>query len=334
MRICANCFKDEELIHYIESESKENGLCECCNSKVETPVLNIEELLDFFIELNSIFCEHTDGIELTKFVQSEWNIFSDENCANLILSYVSANNNSCIQPNMKVRYIPEIDTLDVVWGRMKDKIKWESRYLVDIEEELGWDPMLGYNLFSISQGDFFRTRINPDGSNEKIDISEMGHPHKEKATSGRANPQGIPYLYLSKDLETTLYEARVSFLDIVTVATFTIKEELNIVDFVGEGSLFDTDIKETVKRIILKRIISRDMSRPIRRFDSELEYIPTQHICEYIKYRTNADGIRFKSSLHNDGINLVLFNEEKLVRTSTQLRKIIDVRILSEEIIM
>ena len=46
----------------------------------------------------------------------------------------------------------------------------------------------------------------------------------------------------------------------------------------------------------------------MRRYDSELDYIPTQFICEFIKIFTNVQGIKFKSSLHNAGSNLVLFN--------------------------
>ena len=56
--------------------------------------------------------------------------------------------------------------------------------------------------------------------------------------------------------------------------------------------------------------IGRDLSKPLRRHDSELEYIPTQFICEYLRYTYGVDGIMFKSSLHVDGINYVIFNHE------------------------
>ena len=48
----------------------------------------------------------------------------------------------------------------------------------------------------------------------------------------------------------------------------------------------------------------------MRRYDSELDYIPTQFICEFIKIFTNVQGIKFRSSLHNDGNNLVIFNQD------------------------
>jgi RES domain. len=47
--------------------------------------------------------------------------------------------------------------------------------------------------------------------------------------------------------------------------------------------------------------------KPLRRFDTEIEYVPTQLICEYCK-QNGADGIQFNSSLHQGGVNVVLFN--------------------------
>lgn len=45
----------------------------------------------------------------------------------------------------------------------------------------------------------------------------------------------------------------------------------------------------------------------MRRSDSVIDYVPTQFICEYIKYLAKADGVAFKSSLF-EGINYVFFD--------------------------
>lgn len=66
-------------------------------------------------------------------------------------------------------------------------------------------------------------------------------------------------------------------------------------------------LKDIIQRKIIFNQISEDLSKPLRRFDSELEYVPTQMICEYCKLN-GADGIRFNSSLHKGGKNIVLFN--------------------------
>ena len=54
---------------------------------------------------------------------------------------------------------------------------------------------------------------------------------------------------------------------------------------------------------------SDDLSKPLRRYDTEIEYVPTQYLCEYCK-TLGADAICFNSSLHTQGINYVLFNQE------------------------
>jgi len=57
----------------------------------------------------------------------------------------------------------------------------------------------------------------------------MGNPPNELAKSGRANPNGISYLYIANDV-TTLYEARASLFDYVSVGTFKLEEDIRVVD--------------------------------------------------------------------------------------------------------
>ena len=103
--------------------------------------------------------------------------------------------------------------------------------------------------------------------------------------------------------------------DRVSIGEFEIIHDLNIVDFSSKINLFYTytdsdtneNLSDTVKRKIILDKISHDLSKPLRRFDTEIEYVPTQLICEYCK-QNGADGIQFNSSLHQGGVNVVLFN--------------------------
>lgn len=160
----------------------------------------------------------------------------------------------------------------------------------------------------------YRSRITPIGQ-KKIKCDKMGCPPKELATAGRANPIGIPYLYLSDSAKTTYFEVRAVYLDQLSVGTFRIQRELELVDFIYDVNLFIAynDGSASLKEIVIKKkiidAISEDLSKPLRRYDSELEYVPTQLICEYCKRIVGADGISFESSLHKGGRNYVLFDD-------------------------
>ena len=52
------------------------------------------------------------------------------------------------------------------------------------------------------------------------------------------------------------------------------------------------------------------MAQPLRRFDSELDYLPTQYICEYIKF-IGFDGVEYGSAMNKGGINIAIFDDSK-----------------------
>src|SRR5690606_1741880 len=105
---------------------------------------------------------------------------------------------------------------------------------------------------------------------------EMTCPPKEFANGGRANPSGIPFLYLSDNPQTVLYEVRASYLDELSVGTFELRPEfdsIKLVDFTEDTFLFQPNsgsINETIKGKLLRQKISSDLSKPMRRYDSEL----------------------------------------------------------------
>ena len=141
----------------------------------------------------------------------------------------------------------------------------------------------------------------------------MGCPPSKLTPSGRANPQGIPYLYLCLDENTTYYEVRALYLDKLTIGQFKVRKDLRILDFATKMSLYyaynnsTSALSDEIAKQKILHLISKDLSKPLRRFDTELEYVPTQYVCEYCKLN-GVDGIRFNSSLHIGGVNVVLFD--------------------------
>lgn len=63
---------------------------------------------------------------------------------------------------------------------------------------------------------------------------------------------------------------------------------------------------------MLHQAISSDLSKPIRRYDSSFEYIPTQFICEYMRYEIGLDGIKYYSALRPKEVNIVIFDPSKM----------------------
>jgi len=128
-------------------------------------------------------------------------------------------------------------------------------------------------------------------------------PPLDKATSGRANPEGISYLYTSENYKTAISELRPIFGQEISVAEIRIIKSLCLFDFTS--TIQDINGKYLNEKIILNAINDK-MSKP--NYGNEMDYLPTQYICEMLKNKYNFDGIRFKSSLVENGNNIVLFN--------------------------
>lgn len=327
MEVCPNCFADKELKGYISS-STNTGLCKICDSE-NVPLLLIDELLDFFQELMDNFKTSPDGEPLKSKIQSNWSFFSTHNVGSLILNEILSKITTEIQNSEDlVNYTEDIIENFSYWEKFKDKLKWSNRFISDIGylEELGWDGFFNTQFELKPSDELFRARVHHKSNLKAYELDEMMCPPPSLAGGGRANPLGIPYLYLSDNPETVLYEIRASYLDELSIGKFQLKEELisvKIVDFTEDTSLFQpTNVNQTIKSKLLRNKISRDLSKPMRRYDSEIEYIPTQFICEFIKIFTGASGIRFSSSLHTTGKNIVMFDQNLMECKKVILRKI------------
>jgi hypothetical protein len=313
MKVCANCFSDKELKGFILT-STEIGDCIVCNSKSQ-PLLDLSELYDFFQELIDNFRLVDDGLNLISKIQGDWSFFSSNEVANKILNYVIPKiNTEIISPDNLVEYSDDILANYGHWETLKDELKWKNRFIIDLKqlESLGWDGFFNTQYELKANMKFFRSRIHHISGSKKYKRKEMSCPLKEDSAGGRANPMGIPYLYLSEDKETTFYEVRSSYLDELSLGVFQLRKGIStaeIVDFTEYTPLYQPEyVKEAIQGNLLRDRISKDLSKPMRRYDSELEYIPTQFICEYIKVFTGAKGIRFRSSLHREGNNIVFFD--------------------------
>lgn len=336
--VCKECFLDEELRGFITAQAQ-LGNCPCCNSsKVE--ILPLAELYDFFNELFANFQLSKKGENIVQKLQGNWDLFKSNAIAYKILNAVIPSINTAIQSiDDPVDFNNEIIGNINYWQVLKEQLKWERRYLTDIAyltEDLGWDGFFNSKINLKKEDHYFRARIHSQPAIASFPIEQMNCPPKAISTAGRSNPIGIPYLYLSDNPETILYEIRASYLDEVSIATFSvadnITEDVKISDFTEIPTLFHpSEINKRIKSTLLKKTISIDLSKPMRRYDSELDYIPTQFICEFIKIFTGVKGIKFRSSLHPTGNNVVIFDNNLLTCRSVEKHQISTVTIKSRK---
>lgn len=326
MQICDNCFNDEEMQIAVRNDSLGEGVCDACGQT--SAVTDISLFADFFEGLLGVFTPDVNGQEVVKLIQSDWDMFASEEIGNAIVGHFLGAGVYGYTLNDKVSYIEVVTKNIERWSKLKKDLMEKSRFATDLKSF--FEPQILSSNSNIRENTtLYRARIIPSGKNY-LTKKDMGCPPSRITPSGRANPQGIPYLYLCEAEETTYYEVRALYLDKLTIGRFRAKRELSILDFTAKLSLYyaynnSTLIDEIAKQKILHQI-SKDLSKPLRRFDTELEYVPTQYVCEYCKLN-GVDGIRFNSSLHNGGINVVLFDSSSAECVKVTPREITSVTI-------
>lgn len=334
MQISSACFQNKEISNYIDNNGH-FGICDITKQKGTT--IDLQCLSEFLIAVASLlYRESPNGIPLYEAMQRDWSLFAENVDYKDIVNAALASKKNGITKTSKVALVDDV-LGEKDWESLKDGIKYKYRFFFD-SLECNLDKYINSANDTIKEGAIlYRARINQNGV-EQYEPSDMGCPERNLCTAGRANPQGISYLYLAEDADTTLYEVRSTLLDSVTVGSFKTLKPINIFDFSNITGLFETyndsvgkDMTEKIRRKRFLDSVRADMSKPLTRYDSTLEYVPTQFICEYCRLN-GIDGIRFQSAMHKTGMNIVLFNPSDVECVGVDVFKINDV-ILNSDII-
>lgn len=142
-------------------------------------------------------------------------------------------------------------------------------------------------------------------------------PPADVIGQGRANPDHIRYLYLCEDQITPIYEVRPIIGQTVSVAKFKLQKDIQVYDLT-------LNLQEVVGELnfempTLYNTIGAMFSHPYN--GEATKYLPTQYLAEEVK-KMGFDGLRFNSSLHKNGINIVIFNPELCKAISSDLVEI------------
>lgn len=133
-------------------------------------------------------------------------------------------------------------------------------------------------------------------------------PKPDRATEGRANPRGIPHLYLATHEETAVAEVRPWVGSLVSVARVQLLRSVTVVNCTTDDHGFRVYFEEPdpeAREKAVWRDIDRAFSRPVTMDEGLPEYVPTQVLAEVFR-SDGADGIAYRSAL-GPGHNIALF---------------------------
>lgn len=217
------------------------------------------------------------------------------------------------------------------WHSFVQSLKHENRFHTkDFNTEI-LEVFCTYirKVYKVGQK-FYRGRISPKIGYQPCDMSAPPIP---LTLDGRANSTGIRRLYLSNDLVTTLYEVRAGAFDFVTVGEFVLKKDIVVVDLeiINKISPF-IDGLDCAQYYVNKELLNRintEMGRPLRRGDSNLDYLPTQYITDFIQSLMKDDGheysgVEYKSAMNAKGFNLAIFDPDLFECIETHVYQIDD----------
>lgn len=203
----------------------------------------------------------------------------------------------------------------------------ESRLQVhnyfDVEEKL--EPYLralsGSLRASIPEGNVFvRARIGFSSRFADTNISGLfdkkilyqphlgvgsGAPPPNLASAGRANRQGVAFLYLATDQETAAAEVRPHPGHYISLMPFRLVRPLEVADFSSVDFLDFVNSDDRLDLFHFARTVDEALSSPITPEERD-RYVTTQLVADLLR-RQGFDGLLFHSSVGR-GKNLCLFD--------------------------
>lgn len=345
MNCCVNCFTSSYLISIINGDDR-TGKCDFCKTE-KTSIYSARELAPFFRNILSLYVpdENSDS-QISESLKEDFNVISEIviNPTDLLKAIFTDELEvfeSLFNGNVSIKLKPFLETqannVHNVWNDFKEEIKFVNRYHIQNTIDLKkLETFFLHESFyrNIKKGRiFFRCRVSDKSG---FPCGKMRNPPIELATSGRANPKGISYLYVADSLETSLYETRASLFDYVTVGEFKLTEDITILNLRNpkDDPIYWSEIEEIENYLIyipFIQTLQKELSLPIRKRDQILDYIPTQYISEFIK-SLEFDGVEYQSSLNSTGYNIAIFNPEKLECFKTNVYEIKDIKLKHEKI--
>lgn len=335
-RCCPECFDDRGLRKSIfPSLRPVLGQCEICGSD-NVSLVESTQLAPHFGLLVGIYELDPAGKPLVEWMRDDWQLFGrlDNANAQVLLGEILDDGEFVRQT-----FVPSATyRSDAIaqWETLRDELMHKNRYFLD--EALDFDrlkELLDHLPADDMPATWYRARIRSDQVNYPID--KMGAPPKELAPGGRANPPGIPYLYLGSTTATAVAEVRPHAGEVVCVADFTIADAWKAVDLRNPRKLVSPFLLASAGAIgqlradipFLERL-GEELTRPVLPQGAAIDYLPSQYLCEFIK-KSGYDGVVYRSSIDAAaGMNLALFDPAKAIGENVAAHKVMRVSVTTE----
>jgi hypothetical protein len=273
-------------------------------------------LAEYFELLISAYQSDSGGQPLVTWFREDWSLFDhprmdDPRAKDLLAEIVD--DGEIVRRRFVPAFVPDTDWLPK-WEELRDELRYHNRFFPKVS--IQFDRLSALLTFLQAEpneffGSWFRARIQ--SGDVPYTPDRMAAPPRELATSGRANPVGIPYLYLASDEMTAISETRPHTGETVCVADFVLKRPIKVIDLRTPRktvSPFLLTEAEEVGRMrndlpFLERL-GQELTRPVLPHAAAVDYTPSQYLCEFIKSE-GYDGVLYRSSV-SDGVNLALFD--------------------------
>lgn len=320
MRCCAECFGDRGLRRsIIPLHSSEIGRCSYCRTS-DTALVAPTDLAIYFESLVDAYRRDPKGKPLIRWLRDDWDLFRhprmDDSRAKSLLGEILSDD-EIVRHRFSPVSVPSAVSLSD-WEKLRDELMYKNRYFpkktIDLERLEELLPHLALDVDEVP-ANWYRARVQPGDS--PFLAREMNAPPKRIASHGRANPAGIPYLYLGSSPVTAISEIRPHTGEIACIAAFTTRRRLRIIDLRSPRKVVSPFILDTggIGRLrndlpFLERL-GDELTRPVLPQAAAIDYTPSQYLCEFIK-NCGYQGVIYRSSV-SDGMNLALF-DPKLAR--------------------
>lgn len=313
---CPECFDDRALRDQLfPSLDPVRGACDFCGT-ADTQLVEPTKLANYFELLVNVYEPSEGGKSLVQWMKDDWQLFSHER---MDVAHAKELLGEILDDGDVVRrgFAPSASYISeglAQWDKLRDEMMYANRWFLEVAIDLErLRQLLDMLLAPPLPRRWYRARIRTE--DEIFSIDKMGAPPKRRSSHGRANPAGIPYLYLGSLPNTAAAEIRPHTGEVACVADFTIPE-IKAVDLRNPRKLVSPFILSDASEIgqlradlpFLERL-GDELTRPVLPSGAAIDYIPSQYLCEFIK-KSGFDGVVYRSAV-SDGINLALFDPEQ-----------------------